>query len=153
MDSEADRDRGESLLELLIALAIMSIAVVAVVGGLLASIAASDIHRKQSTAGAAVRDYAENVEKYVAGTGYTACASPSAYAAGTVGYSGVPTGFAATAVAVRYWTGTAWISGACTGPTDLGLQELTIQVNSSDTRASERLVLVLRKPCGVSSTC
>lgn len=149
----AERDRGESLLELLIALAIMSIAVVAVVGGLLASIAASDIHRKQSTAGAAVRDYAENVEKYVAGTGYTTCASSSAYAPGTVGYAGVPSGFAATAVAVRYWTGTAWTTGPCTGPTDLGLQELTIQVASTDTRASERLVLVLRKPCGVSSTC
>lgn len=147
---EADRDRGESLLELLIALAIMSIAVVAVIGGLLASIAASDIHRKQSTAGASVRDYAENVEKYVAGTGYTACAPPAAYAAGTVGYTGVPTGFAATPVAVRYWTGTGWTTGSCT---DLGLQELTIQVASSDTRASERLVLVLRKPCGVSSTC
>ena len=150
MLSEADRDRGESLLELLIALAIMSIAVVAVIGGLLASIVASDIHRKQSTAGAAVRDYAENVEKYVAGTGYTSCASPTAYAAGTVGYTGIPSGFAATAVGVRYWSGTAWTAGPCT---DLGLQELTIQVASTDTRASERLVLVLRKPCGVSSTC
>ena len=152
MLSDAERDRGESLLELLIALAIMSIAVVAVVGGLLTSIVASDIHRKQSTAGAAVRDYAENVEKYVAGTGYTTCASPSSYGPGTVGYTGVPTGFAASAVAVRYWTGTGW-NGACTGPTDFGLQELTIQVASSDTRASERLVLVLRKPCGVGSTC
>jgi type II secretory pathway pseudopilin PulG len=150
---DTDRDRGESLLELLIALAIMSIAVVAVVGGLLASIAASDIHRKQSTAGAAVRDYAENVEKYVAGTGYTSCAAPAAYAAGTVGYTGIPTGFTASAVAVRYWSGTAWTTGSCTGPTDSGLQELTIQVASTDTRASERLVLVLRKPCGVGSTC
>lgn len=150
MLAEADRDSGESLLELLIALAIMSVAVVAVVGGLLTSILTSDLHRKQSTAGAAVRDYAETVEKYVAGTGYTACASPSAYAAGTVGYTGVPAGFAASAVAVRYWTGTAWTTGSCT---DLGLQELTIQVASSDTRASERLVVVLRKPCGVSSTC
>ncbi|MDQ1740524.1 MAG: hypothetical protein QOE53_2176, partial [Pseudonocardiales bacterium] len=62
MTPESDRDRGETLLELLIALAIMSIAVVAIVGGLVAGIAMSDIHRKQSTAGAAVRDYAENVE-------------------------------------------------------------------------------------------
>jgi type II secretory pathway pseudopilin PulG len=153
MLAEADRERGESLLELLIALAIMSVAVVAVVGGLLTSILTSDLHRKQSTAGAAVHDYAEVVEKYVAGAGYTACASPSAYAAGTVGYTSVPSGFAASAVAVRYWTGTAWTSGACTGPTDLGLQELTLQVASSDTRASEQLVVVLRKPCGVSSAC
>jgi type II secretory pathway pseudopilin PulG len=149
VNREAGRDSGETLLELLIGLAIMSIAVVAVMGGLLTSITVSDIHRKQSTAGAAVRDYAENVEKYVAGTGYTACAAPSAYAPGTVGFS-APAGYAASAVTVRYWSGTAWTTGPCT---DLGLQELTVQVASSDTRASERLVLVLRKPCGLGSTC
>ncbi len=148
----ADRERGETLLELLIGLAIMSIAVVAVVGGLLTSILTSDIHRKQSSAGAAVRDYAENVEKYVAGTGYTACASPSAYAPGTVGFS-APTGYTASAVTVRYWSGTAWTTGSCTGPTDLGLQQLTIRVASTDTRATEELVVVLRKPCGLGSSC
>ena len=98
----ADRERGESLLELLIGLAIISIAVVAVIGGLLASVSVSDVHRKQSTAGAAVRDYAETVEKYVAGSGYTACAAPSSYAPGTVGFS-APSGYAASAVTVRYW--------------------------------------------------
>lgn len=149
MSPEADRDRGETLLELLISLAIMSIAVVAVVGGLVTSIAVSDIHRKQSTAGAAVRDYAENVEKHVAGTGYTACAAPSAYAPGAVGFT-APSGYTASAVTVRYWSGTAWAASPCT---DVGLQELTVQVASSDNRATERLVLVLRKPCGLGSTC
>lgn len=149
MRPEAGRDRGETLLELLIALTIMSIAVVAVVGGLLAAVAVSDIHRKQSTAGAAVRDYAESVEKYVAGTGYTACAAPSAYAAGAVGFT-VPSGYSASAVAVRYWSGAAWAASPCA---DVGLQELTIQVASSDSRASERLVVVLRKPCGLGSAC
>jgi type II secretory pathway pseudopilin PulG len=146
---EADRERGETLLELLIALAIMSIAVVAIVSGLLAVVTISDIHRKQSTAGAAVRDYAESVEKYVAGTGYTACAAPSDYAPGTVGFA-APPGYSASAVTVRYWSGTAWAASPCA---DVGLQELTVQVASSDTRASERLVLVLRKPCGLGSTC
>lgn len=149
MSSEADRDRGETLLELLIALAIMAIAVVAVVGGLVTSIAVSDIHRKQSTAGAAVRDYAENVEKHVAGAGYAACAAPSAYSPGAVGFT-VPSGYTATAVSVRYWSGAAWTAGPCA---DVGLQELTVQVASSDNRASERLVLVLRKPCGQGSAC
>jgi len=149
MSLPADRERGETLLELLIALAIMAIAVVAVVGGLVASILTSDIHRKQSTAGAAVRDYAENVETYVAGTGYTGCAAPGSYTPATVGFS-APSGYTASAVTVRYWSGSAW-SGSC--GTDLGLQQLTIQVASSDTRGSEQLVVVLRKPCGVGSTC
>jgi type II secretory pathway pseudopilin PulG len=147
----SESDRGETLLELLIALTIMSIAVVAVVGGLLSGVAVSDIHRKQSTAGAAVRDYAENVEKYVAGTGYTSCAAPAAYSPVAVGYSAaVPPGYTASAVAVRYWSGTAWVASPCA---DVGLQELTIQVASSDTRATERLVVVLRKPCGLGTTC
>jgi type II secretory pathway pseudopilin PulG len=146
---EADRDRGETLLELLIALTIMSIAVVAVVGGLVAGVVVSDVHRKQATAGAAVRDYAEHVEKYVAGAGYTACAAPSAYAPGAVGFT-APSGYAATAVTVRYWSGAAWTAGPCA---DIGLQELTVQVASTDARVAERLVVMLRKPCGLGSTC
>jgi len=149
MRPETDHDRGETLLELLIGLTIMAVAVVAIVGGLLVSVAVSDIHRKQSTAGAAVRDYAENVEKYVAGTGYTSCAPPSAYAPGAVGFTS-PSGYTAAPVTVRYWSGAAWVASPCV---DVGLQELTIQVASSDTRASERLVVVLRKPCGLGSTC
>ena len=149
MSCEADRDRGETLLELLIALAIMSIAVVAIVGGLLAGVTVSDIHRKQASAGAAVRDYAESVEKYVAGTGYTSCAAPSAYAPGAVGFP-VPSGYTASAVTVRYWSGTAWAASPCA---DIGLQELTIQVASTDTRATEQLVVMLRKPCGLGSAC
>lgn len=149
MRSEPDRDRGETLLELLIGLAILAIALVAVIGGLVASIAVSDIHRKQSTAGAAVRDYAENVEKFVAGAGYTACAAPSAYSPGAVGYT-APSGYSATAVTVRHWSGTAWVASPCA---DVGLQELTVQVASSDGRATEGLVVILRKPCGLGSTC
>ena len=148
---EADRERGETLLELLIALTIMGITVVAVIGGLVTTITVSDVHRKQSTAGAAVRDYAENVEKFVAGAGYTACATPSSYAPGVSGIDFTPpAGYAASAVAVRYWSGTAWVASPCA---DIGLQELTVQVASSDARATERLVLVLRKPCGQGSSC
>ncbi|MFL6161824.1 MAG: prepilin-type N-terminal cleavage/methylation domain-containing protein [Jatrophihabitantaceae bacterium] len=142
-------DRGETLIELLVALTILGIALVAVVGAFGASITMSDIHRKQATAGAGVRNYAEQVESYIAGTGYSACAAPSAYAAATVGYA-APTGYTAAPVAIRYWTGSAWSAGCAS---DTGLQQLTIAVNSSDTRASEQLVVVLRKPCGIGSTC
>lgn len=150
MRSAADRDRGETLLELLIGLTIMAVAVVAVISGLVASIAVSDIHRKQFTAGAAVRDYVENVEKFVAGAGYTACASPSSYSPGAVGYTTVPSGYTASAVTVRYWSGVAWTAGPCA---DVGLQELTVRVASSDARTIERLVVILRKPCGFGSAC
>jgi len=50
---------------------------------------------------------------------------------------------------LRYWSGGAWQTG-CT--TDTGLQQLTIQVASDDGRATERLVVVLRKPCRLSDS-
>ena len=142
-------DRGETLIELLVAMAILGVALVAIVGAFGASITMSDVHRKQASAGAAVRNYAELVSNYVAGTGYSSCAAASAYAAGTVGYT-APTGYAASPVSIKYWTGSAW-SASCAS--DSGLQQLTLSVSSTDTRAVERLVLVLRKPCGAGSTC
>jgi len=145
----ASDERGETLIELLVALTILGIALVAIIGAVAASITMSDVHRKQATAGAGVRNYAEQVENYVAGTGYSACAAASAYAAGTVGYA-APAGYTASPVSIRYWSGSAW-SASC--GTDTGLQQLTVAVSSSDTRASEKLVLVLRKPCGIGSSC
>ncbi|HJQ47749.1 MAG TPA: type II secretion system protein [Amycolatopsis sp.] len=135
-------DRGETLLELLVAVVILGIAGVAIAGGLITSVRASDIHRKQATAGAAVRDYAETIETAVdTGGGYVACGTPAyTYAA--------PPGFSRTISQIQYWTGSAFQSG-CTS--DSGLQRLTLQVASSDGRASEQLVVVIRKPCGGSS--
>jgi prepilin-type N-terminal cleavage/methylation domain-containing protein len=133
-----DADRGESLLELLVALAIMGVAVVAVMGGLGASVTMSDVHRKQATAGAYVRAYAETLESSMAGGGYVGCASTTTYPVPTL------TNYSASVVSVRYWTGSAW-AASCT--TDLGVQQVTVEVHSSDNRAREQLVVVLRKPC------
>ena len=101
------------------------------------------------TAGGAVRDYAENVDRYVGSTGYAACAASSAYSPSTVGFA-APAGFTALVASVRYWTGTGWTS---TCSSDVGLQQVTLQVQSSDARAIETSVLVVRKPCGQGSSC
>ncbi|MFC0548797.1 prepilin-type N-terminal cleavage/methylation domain-containing protein [Kutzneria chonburiensis] len=138
-------DRGETLLELLIAVVIMGVAVVAVVGALVNSVQLSDVHRKQATAAAAVRDYGEAITNAVAGGGYVACAGAGSYATGFT----VPSGYAKSVVSVRYWNGSAWQVG-CTP--DTGLQQLTIKVASADDRASEQLVVVVRKPCGLSDS-
>lgn len=137
-------ERGETLLEMLIAVAIMGIVAVALMAGLTTSVLMSDIHRKQATAGTAVRDYAEALQNYVADGHYVDdCGSPAAYALGSFA---VPTGFQHSVVAgsIQYWNGTAWQS-TCT--TDKGLQKLTVQVASDDLRATEQVVVVLRKPC------
>jgi Tfp pilus assembly protein PilV len=145
--SRAADDRGESLLEVLIAVTIMGVALVAIVGGLVTGILVSDVHRRQATASASVRDYAEAIENAVAGGGYVPCGGAANYAS-PAGFA-VPSGYSMSVVAgsVRYWAGGGWQS-TCT--TDTGLQQLTAQVASTDGRATERVVLVLRRPCRIS---
>ncbi|HJP78864.1 MAG TPA: type II secretion system protein [Pseudonocardiaceae bacterium] len=138
-------DRGETLLEVLVAVTIMAIAVVAIVGGIGTSILISDVHRKQATAGDAVRDYAETIENLVATGGYKPCGSTSDYTTLAAGFA-PPTGFQDSIVSMRYWSSDAW-QASC--GTDTGLQQLTVRVASGDGRAAEQLVIVLRKPCGL----
>jgi len=136
-------ERGETLLELVVAVAIMGVAIVGIIGGMGVGIMMSDIHRKQATAGTAARDYAETAEAWVAAGHYDAGTAPD-YTPATVHYT-TPAGYTATAVSVTCWNGvSAWQS--C-GSTQKGLEQLTVQVASADGRASERIVVVLRKPC------
>lgn len=140
-------DRGESLIELLVAITIMGIAVVAIVGGIGTAVLMSDIHRKQATAGTAARDFGEAIENQVMAGGYVPCAAPAKYAAPN-GYQ-PPGGFTSSVTAVKYWAGGAW---AASCGTDSGLQQVTVQVASTDGRATEKLVVVLRRSCGLKDT-
>jgi Tfp pilus assembly protein PilE len=151
-------ERGETLIELLVAVIILSTAVLALVGGLGLAVMVSDIHRKQATAGAAVRAFAETLERRVAApsgsnpTGYVDCATATSYA----GSYPAPTGYTATVVDVWFWAGTAFAppAGPCTSPAvDTGVQLVKLKVESSDGRASETLDVVLRKPCRLGETC
>lgn len=137
-------ERGESLLELLIAVMIIGIAVVAIIGGLVTSVLLSDVHRKQATADVAVRDYAESLVNSIANGGYTPCATT--YPATTMDGDAV----SVVASSMRYWNGTGFQT-ACPSP-DSGLQEVTLQATSGDGRATETLTVVLRKPCGLGPT-
>jgi type II secretory pathway pseudopilin PulG len=129
-------ERGESLLEVLIAVTIMGIALVAIMAGLTTSILMSDMHRKQSTAGAYVHDFAEAVQKSVADGHYLGCADAANYAVVTV------PAFPSTAFSKSV------VSSSC--PYGSDVQQLTLQVRSNDDRASERLVIFVRKPCAVA---
>jgi type II secretory pathway pseudopilin PulG len=143
-----DDDRGDSLLEVLVAIAIMGIAAVAIFGALLTSVKVSDYHRKQTLAGAYVHNFAEKLTQYIAAGNYTPCAGTY-----SPGYA-APAGFTAGTPSVLYWptSGTVW-TGSCTPLTDTGVQQVTIQVSSNDGRATESLVVVVRKPCGSGPTC
>src|SRR5665648_518952 len=105
----SSNDRGETLIELIIAVAIMGITVVALVGGIATTILMSDVHRKQATAGSYVRSYAEAVQTYVAAGNFDATTSPN-YGASPVlnphtweQFTAPNIGINAPVVSVRCW--------------------------------------------------
>jgi Tfp pilus assembly protein PilV len=144
-------DKGETLIELMIAVTIMGIVVVAIVGGIATSIMMSDIHRKQTTAGAYVRNYAETVVAYVAaGTpaskaNFAGSSSSPDYSPSTVGFTAPAGGFVASVSSVWCWDdGSKKFISSCAAAS--AVQQVTLNIASSDSRASETLLVIVRKP-------
>ena len=137
-------DHGETLIELVVAVAILGIAGVAILGGLMMSVRASVLHRNDATGGAYVRSFAEAIQTNVDVNGYKSCANAAS------GYTGVavpdlPTGYVSSVTAVQSWNGSVW--GACTAD---GIQRLDLKVTTTGDdghRAGETLTVVLRQPC------
>ena len=136
-EPEAD-ERGESLVELVVTLAILGIAVVAIVMAIGTSVKMSDIHRKQATAGSYAKSYAEAIQAAVATGGYTPCVVPAAAP------SGMPTGYTSIASVTSYWTGSTWAAGCSGSP---NVQRITVTVASPDAKATEQLNVTVRRPC------
>jgi type II secretory pathway pseudopilin PulG len=140
-------EAGETLLELVIAIAILGIALVAIVGGFVTSILISDTHRKQAAAGAFARDYGEAIQGVVAAspTGYQPCNATGYASTAVTGFDSAA--YTKSIVAAQYWNGSKWLT---TCGTDTGLQKVTLRVASTDGRAVQTLDVVLRKPCRIS---
>lgn len=144
-----DSERGDSLIEIIISIAILGVTAVAIFSGISLSIHLSDSHRKQTTASLDVRNYAEAVESAVAAN-YVPTCTPN-YASG---FTLPPADkMTATIVAVSFWNGTSFPPppAPCNSGTDVGVQRLTLRVSSTDGRASEQLVIIVR--CGSGSSC
>jgi type II secretory pathway pseudopilin PulG len=140
-----DLERGETLVELLLAIVILGLAGLAVLGAMGTSIIVSDGHRKETVSGAAVRAYAEQLQTKVAALGYVSCAAPGSYAFGTVGYT-PPAGYDASNTAVTYWNRATKTFGTTCG-TDSGVQAVTLEVHDkADNRGMVSLTIVIRKP-------
>jgi len=133
---DADRaasDEGFTLVELMLAVAILGISGVAVVGGMMTSIQVSDLGRRQAEGQGQVRAYAEAV----AGATYASCATSYA-----TSYT-PPAGYTAT-MTVAYWDGTSAFTSTC--GTDSGLQRVTLTVAATDGRGSETVAIAKRTP-------
>lgn len=150
-------DTGATLVEVLVSLIILGTAGLAVMAGLQLSILTSDVHRKQSTAGAYVRSYAEAIERYLNTNGnYIKCASADAYNVNAVlsQIVGKPSNFTPhhSAAAPLAGDGSVITTGTC--PTrDRGVQRIRLTMVSADGRGTETLTIVVRRTCDTGTAC
>ena len=137
---------GFTLPEVLAALIIMSLAVVAIVSALGNSIVLSDFHRKTVTADSFVRSYADRLGQapYVACTSWTATPPPQYQLVNPTNLK-APANFGNPQLTIEFWNGDppATFRGGCNG-TDAGIQKITILVSSTDGRAHEQLTILKR---------
>ena len=135
-------EHGETLVEILVTVAILGLAATALLGALGTVTSASSLHRHQATAEIAIRDYAEAVRA----VGYRDCGAPTTYGAADVGFA-PPSGYGSAAPVVEYWDGTSFgpacPQAAATGPQ---LQRVTLEVHSVDGQDSETVRLTVRSP-------
>jgi len=129
-------DDGVSLVELLMAIAIMSIAFVAILGAFGTSVIASDIHRKDATGDTLVRSLAETIKNEPYRPGTVACASYGSSFA-------VPGAYNSPTVTIEYWNGAAAKFTPTCGD-DSGVQRVTIAIASKDGRGQETTQILKR---------
>lgn len=135
-------EAGTTLVEVLMTVAILGVGIVAIVGGMGASIIGTDHHRKQAQAHTVLLSAAD-VVKSQAVNPYVACATTAAYTAGA-GVS-LPAGWTTSYISVRsvrYWDGSTF-AAACPSP-DSKLQLIEVQVATPDSRATESVAVVKR---------
>ena len=151
----ASSEAGESLVELMVTIAIMGTAMVAILGALWTTIRVADYNSKSSSADAALRDFAEQLKQPNATDTfqYVPCTTTGAQVTYPTYNPPAPYDhYDATVTKVRYLTGyTAgnepiW-ANACPA-TDLGLQEITLKVagpdNDADINSTETVSIVKR---------
>ncbi|MDQ1698898.1 MAG: hypothetical protein QOG34_761 [Frankiaceae bacterium] len=144
-------DRGDSLVEVLLAVVITSIAVVSILTGMSTLTSGSAVHRDQADVETVLRSAAEQVvsTQSTASTyiPYKTCAVVSDYQSKVTATSGYTT----TVKAVKYWDGTlGGGSFVSTCPsTDRGMQLVTVEVKKSGVpgvTADETVDVVKRQP-------
>jgi prepilin-type N-terminal cleavage/methylation domain-containing protein len=132
-------ERGETLVELVVALAILGIAAVAIMAGLMLSVRTSDEHRKLSTSGAYVRSWAEAIQTSVDDANKVkTCAEY----------------YAVFDVLKTENPDLITLTPSCTATTpSMGVQKLVLKVQStisSLNTVTESLVVFLRAPCSAA---
>lgn len=156
MSTASRRDRGESLVELLISISVLGVTGTGVMGAVLMVSSASAMHEQVSVSDSVLRTWAENLDD----APYAGCAAPSGVATPPEpsGWSGGPPAwtrsidgatYTAAVSAVGYWSPTGRAFSSTCG-TDSGLQRITLTVSAPGAGlpgTSGELVLTRRNPC------
>jgi len=135
------RERGETLVEVLITITIVGIAFTGILAGLATAINLSGRHRGQANADVVLVSAAESVKNQA----YVPCPSVSTSSYTPTQGVTLPSGWSASDVqvtSVRKWGGAAYLS-TCPG-TDLGLQLVTITATTPDGKSTESVEIVKR---------
>lgn len=147
---------GVTLIELIAAVTLLSVAFVAVLGALGVLVRSSRDHRQMANAQLVLATAAERVKAgtYVPCTTAGAAASYATLAAGAARPSDWGTSGTVEVVALDVWTGSTFapVTSTCAAGSDLGLQRLTLRVTSPDGTTSDSLSvlkgLLLTAPLG-----
>ena len=135
------RDRGETLIELVVALGVLGVCVIAIGTTVALSVKVSSVHRFQATAQAFLHNYAETIQ----GT-YTACSGGVAPNYVSIDSLAAPNaGFNAPSATVKFWDpATSSFDLTSCPATDPGLQQVTLTLSTPDGTVNEALETVVR---------
>lgn len=144
--SASVKDAGDTLVEAIIAIAIVAIAAGALIGALLTSITSSSSHRSLAVDDSVARSFAESAKNQIQRQSsplFTSCATPASYSA-----VAAPTGignYTVQITAVRYWDSASSTFTGATCPTPNKLQLVTV-VATSPTNVKQGISFVVRDP-------
>ncbi|HZQ27733.1 MAG TPA: prepilin-type N-terminal cleavage/methylation domain-containing protein [Acidimicrobiales bacterium] len=148
----APSDEGFTLIEVLVAVALMGITVTAILGGMGIGLVVSSVHRSQANANTVVVSAVEKVKS--SGTAYQPCAtSTNAVYLAAARSAPLPSGWVANSAitipagGVQYWDGASFSPSHVCNDALAGffkIQLVTVQVTSPDGKAVESLSFVKR---------
>jgi prepilin-type N-terminal cleavage/methylation domain-containing protein len=137
MTARRGSDTGFSLVESIVAIAILGIAVVAIVGALGTAASTTGLQARQADADAALRSGAEAIKSQP----YVACPGVPAYS--TAGTTLAP-GMTVSLSSVEHWNGATFVA-ACPA-SDGGFQRVTLQADAAGGTFVRTLEFIKRRP-------
>ncbi len=134
-------DAGETLVETLVAIALLGIASTAVIGSVTMGVRAATMNVGNGTNQNLARNWAEQIEAMP----YVLCAQTTAYQY-VVPPVPLPTGTTLTITQIRYWDGGDYVTTTgCVGSSDKGLQKIALRAQSTNSMGTQQFPLVIVK--------